>query len=653
MLTIRRTALAEKGIEESQERYRSLVESQTDLVCRFTPDGRFVFINDVYCQFFNKSKADLIGSVWQPLPVDDDATVIEQKLSTLSPANPIVSIENRVYSGKGDIHWMQFINRGFFDRDGQLLEIQSVGRDITDRKQAEVSLQQREEQYRTIFENAVEGIFQSTPQGRFTSVNPAFARMLGYDTPEELVENISDIAKQYYFNAEDRQRYQRIIQENGIVENFEFRARRKDGSTTWVSNSTQAYFDETGNVIRYEGFVTDINARKQAEREKEKLQLQLLQAQKLESIGNLAGGIAHDFNNILSAILGYTELALDDVEKGSLIENNLNEVFTAGRRARDLVQQILAFARQADAELKPVQVSKIAKEALKLIRSTIPTTIEIRQNIDCDALIMGDPTQINQIFMNLCTNAAFAMEQAGGILAVDLSDVELDNKAPLVQSGLSPGNYLLTTIADTGTGIAGDILDSIFEPYFTTKGVGEGTGLGLAVVHGIVEGYGGKITVTSDLGQGTVFSVYLPITRTHDDYRPFKEAILPTGNERILLVDDESSIAKVGSQILERLGYRVAARTSSVEALELFRAKPDDFDLVVTDMTMPNMTGDQLATELMKIRPDVLVILCTGYSNKISDQSAQAMGIKALIYKPIVKADLAKTMRKVLDEART
>jgi CheY-like chemotaxis protein len=255
--------------------------------------------------------------------------------------------------------------------------------------------------------------------------------------------------------------------------------------------------------------------------------------------------------------------------------------------------------------------------------------------------------------MNLCTNAAFAMEQAGGILAVDLSDVELDNKAPLVQSGLSPGNYLLTTIADTGTGIAGDILDSIFEPYFTTKGVGEGTGLGLAVVHGIVEGYGGKITVTSDLGQGTVFSVYLPITKTHDDYRPFKEAILPTGNERILLVDDESSIAKVGSQILERLGYRVAARTSSVEALELFRAKPDDFDLVVTDMTMPNMTGDQLATELMKIRPDVLVILCTGYSNKISDQSAQAIGIKALIYKPIVKADLAKTMRKVLDEART
>ena len=653
MLTIRRTALAEKGIEESQERYRSLVESQTDLVCRFTPDGRFVFINDVYCQFFNKSKADLIGSVWQPLPVDDDATVIEQKLSALSPANPIVSIENRVYSGKGDIHWMQFINRGFFDRDGQLLEIQSVGRDITDRKQAEVSLQQREEQYRTIFENAVEGIFQSTPQGRFTSVNPAFARMLGYDTPEELVENISDIAKQYYFNAEDRQRYQRIIQENGIVENYEFRARRKDGSTTWVSNSTQAYFDETGNVIRYEGFVTDINARKQAEREKEKLQLQLLQAQKLESIGNLAGGIAHDFNNILSAILGYTELALDDVEKGSLIENNLNEVFTAGRRARDLVQQILAFARQADAELKPLQVSKIAKEALKLIRSTIPTTIEIRQNIDCDALIMGDPTQINQIFMNLCTNAAFAMEQAGGILAVDLSDVELDNKAPLVQSGLSPGNYLLTTIADTGTGIARDILDSIFEPYFTTKGVGEGTGLGLAVVHGIVEGYGGKITVTSDLGQGTVFSVYLPITRTHDDYRPFEEAILPTGNERILLVDDESSIAKVGSQILERLGYRVAARTSSVEALELFRAKPDDFDLVVTDMTMPNMTGDQLATELIKIRPDVLVILCTGYSNKISDQSAQAMGIKALIYKPIVKADLAKTMRKVLDEART
>jgi PAS domain S-box-containing protein len=386
--------------------------------------------------------------------------------------------------------------------------------------------------------------------------------------------------------------------------------------------------------------------------ERKKMEAQLQQAQKMESIGTLAGGIAHDFNNILSSIIGFTELALDDVNKGTPLEDNLQEVYTAGKRAKDLVKQILAFARQSDQESKLIQVDTIAEEALKLIRSTIPTSIKIKQNIESSSLIMGNPIQLHQLFMNLCTNAAQATEDIGGILDVDLKDVTLGNESSLTQFDLKPGNYVKITVSDTGPGIAPNIIGSIFEPYFTTKGVGKGTGMGLAVVQGIVETHGGKIAVDSELGKGTVFSIYLPITQKSEDYRPHEEEKLPSGTERILFVDDELPIAKMGSQTLERLGYQVAVRTASIEALELFRSKPNHFDMVITDMTMPNMTGDSLVIELMKIRPDIPVILCTGYSKKISDESASEMGIKAFIYKPVVKADLAKTVRKVLDEAK-
>jgi signal transduction histidine kinase/CheY-like chemotaxis protein len=425
---------------------------------------------------------------------------------------------------------------------------------------------------------------------------------------------------------------------------FETRRYTKAGNIIHVNMSAAIYKDQNGNPIGSVINLRDIT-------EQKKLEAQLQQTQKMDSIGHLAGGIAHDFNNILSSIIGYTELAIDDVEKGTLLENNLQEVYTAGKRARDLIKQILAFARQSDEELKPTRVDKIAIEVLKFIRSTIPTTIEIRQKIESESLIMGSPTQVHQFFMNLCTNAAQAMEDTGGILEVGLVDVELDDNSPLIQSGLKPGHYLKATVSDTGPGIAPDIIDSIFEPYFTTKGIGEGTGMGLAMVHGIVEGYGGKITVETELGEGSVFSIYLPITKKRY-YRPYEEKDLPLGTERILLVDDELPIAKMGSQILERLGYQVSVRTSSVEALELFRSRPNDFDLIITDMTMPNMTGDVLAMELIALRSDMPVILCTGYSKKISDEKALQIGIKAFAYKPMVKADLAKTVRKVLDEAK-
>ena len=377
-----------------------------------------------------------------------------------------------------------------------------------------------------------------------------------------------------------------------------------------------------------------------------------MQSQKMESIGNLAGGIAHDFNNILSSIIGFTELALDDAPRETALEDSLQEVRSAARRAKELVKQILAFARQSDENRSPIQPKLIIEEVLKFIRSTIPATIKIRQEIESDCLIMGNATQVHQLLMNLCANAADAMEDAGGVLRVSLKAVVVKKQDALNSIGLEQGEYVEIAVADTGAGIAPDVIGSIFDPYFTTKGPGEGTGMGLAMVHGIVESYGGKITVDSRLGKGTAITIYLPVTGKRKSLRAYVPEQLPSGNERILFVDDEFTIAKMGSKVLTRLGYAVTTRTSSIEALELFREKPDAFDLVITDMTMPNLTGDRLAVELMKIRRDIPIILCTGYSKKISDETASGIGIKAFAYKPIVRADLASTVRKVLDDAR-
>jgi nitrogen-specific signal transduction histidine kinase len=395
----------------------------------------------------------------------------------------------------------------------------------------------------------------------------------------------------------------------------------------------------------------DITDRKQAEEEKKKLEAQLQQVHKMESIGTLAGGIAHDFNNILAAVIGYTELALDDANKGTLQHENLQEVLLSGNRAKDLVQQILTFSRQADKEQKPVQVKLVLKEALKLLRASIPSTIEIEQNVQSNALIMGDSTQIHQVLMNLCTNAAHAMEDKGGLLTVNLSDVELDSEFISNYPDLKQGPYINLTVADTGHGMPSTVLEKIFDPFFTTKEKGEGTGMGLSVVHGIVHSHGGTIYAYSEPGKGSTFKVFLPIIDRRLEPEDRIEKPIPIGTERILFVDDEPAIVNMGKQILETLGYEVVAKTGSIEALELFKAQTDRFDLVITDMTMPQMTGENLARELMQIRPDIPVILCTGFSARIDEKQAMAMGIRAFVSKPILKREIAETIRKVIDSS--
>jgi CheY-like chemotaxis protein len=373
----------------------------------------------------------------------------------------------------------------------------------------------------------------------------------------------------------------------------------------------------------------------------------------MEAIGTLAGGIAHDFNNILSAVIGYTEIALADMPEDTSQHRNLQEVLKAGSRAKDLVKQILTFSRQTEQELKPLQINQIVRETLKLLRASLPTTVKISQDIQSDSAVLADPTQVHQVIMNLCTNAAHAMRTKGGQLKIDLSDVVLGGSFIEQHPYLSPGAYIKLRVIDTGHGMEKAILDRIFDPFFTTKERGEGTGMGLAVVLGIVKSHGGAITVESEVGKGSIFNVFLPVILQEVDHEVKTRGPIPTGTERILFIDDEKSLVDLGQQILERLGYKVTIRTSSVEALELFMEQPEKFDLVITDMTMPNMTGDELAGKLMNIRADIPVILCTGYSERISRERAHRLGIKEFILKPIVMRELAKTVRGVLDKNGT
>ena len=510
--------------------------------------------------------------------------------------------------------------------------------DVTQRKATETDLKLQA----LAMDNSSDTIVLTDRRGNINYVNPAFEKISGYSREEVLGKNLSILKSEVHDSLFYENLWTHLSK--GEVWSGNFINKRKDGSLYTEEATISPVFSGKNEIINYVAVKRDISERLQ-------LEDRLRQAQKMESIGVLAGGIAHDFNNILSAIIGFTELALDQAQKGSGLEDDLREILAGGKRAKDLVKQILTFARQSDETLKPIRVDVIVKEVLKFIRSSIPASIEINSDIQSTSLIKGDSIHIHQIFMNLCTNAAYAMEKEGGVLNISLHDGKI-NKDDEKAIGLPAGRYLEIKISDTGTGIPADIIGNIFEPYFTTKAVEDGTGMGLAVVHGIVESYGGKIMVNSKLNQGSIFTIYFPIIKENSVEIMHEPEVLPMGSERILFVDDEISITKIGSRVLSRLGYRVTTMNSSKDALALFQARPDDFDLVISDMTMPNMTGDILAANLMKIRPDIPVVLCTGYSRIMSKETSAQLGIKAFISKPIKKEDFARTLRKVLDETR-
>ncbi len=389
----------------------------------------------------------------------------------------------------------------------------------------------------------------------------------------------------------------------------------------------------------------------ESETERLALERHLRLSQKMEAIGTLASGIAHDFNNILGAVVGYTELALLHASNEAKVRQYLDLVLTAGERAKDLVQQILSFGQQGEEERKPIQIEQILKEVLKFLRASLPATIEIRRSIGCDiGNILADPVQIHQVLMNLCTNAHHAMVEGGGVLEISLAPESLGEDCAAIHPDLKPGPYVRLSVKDTGHGMDGETLARIFDPYFTTKQKGVGTGLGLAVVHGIVQKHGGAITVRSALGEGSTFNLYFPVIQKEAISECRAPADLPTGKERILFVDDDQVLVEIGRLMLESLGYLVETRSSSMDALSLFRSNPHAFDLVVTDLTMPNLTGDKLAIELMRIRKDIPIVLCTGYSETMMEHRVRTIGIKTIVLKPILMASLATAVRAALED---
>ncbi|MFH0782684.1 MAG: response regulator [Pseudomonadota bacterium] len=395
---------------------------------------------------------------------------------------------------------------------------------------------------------------------------------------------------------------------------------------------------------------SDISDHKRIEQERKDYERRIRQLQKMEAIGTLAGGIAHDFNNILSAVFGYAELSLLQAGDFPVLQRNLAGILEAAKRAKELVQQILLFSRQGEQELKPLQLKPLIKETLKMLRSSLPTTIQIEIEIDgVFENVLANPTQIHQILMNLCTNAAQAMEDDSGVLTVALSQIELTEESLRRHPGHLSGTYLKLRVQDTGRGIPADIIDKIFNPYFTTKAKGQGTGLGLSVVHGIIESYSGIIEVDSELGRGTVFDIFLPVIHLEALSEKISAGQLPTGSEHILLVDDEAMLIEVLGGMLGLLGYRVTSTQSSSKAVELFQMDPASFDLLITDMTMPELTGDRLTAEIRNIRPDIPVIICTGYNRRLSDHKPEALAVQAILMKPVEQLDLARTVREVLD----
>jgi PAS domain S-box-containing protein len=526
--------------------------------------------------------------------------------------------------------------------------LDQMGQEI--RKQLSTT-KKAEKKYRSIFENAIEGIYQSTPEGRVISANPAFARILGYESPAQLMAQITDIGSQHWVDVQDRQRLLQHILTNEALTSFEARLVRKDGRIIWVLINGRPVRDATGKLLHMEGMVQDITHRKEAETEKLRLETTLRQTQKMEAIGTLAGGIAHDFNNMLGVIIGCSELAMENIPAKSVTCTDLEKVLDAGLRAKALVRQILTFSRQSESELKPLLLPPFIKEVVKFLKATLPASVDISLTIAGSGdVVLADPIQMQQLLMNLCTNAAHAMQPDGGVIEVTLADISVDPQEHVDRDESSPGAYIALCVKDTGHGIAPENLHRIFDPFFTTKEVGSGTGLGLSVVHGIVKTHGGQVNVQSTEGQGTTIQVLLPsLDHPEIDTAVELTAAPPEGHEKILLVEDEPVLADIIQRILTGLGYKVKLFTRSPHAIDYFNNHSKSFDLALLDHNMPEINGIQVGMQLNQKCPTLRMILYTGFHREGLREQASQANITKIISKPLNRLELAIAIRKVLD----
>jgi PAS domain S-box-containing protein len=518
-----------------------------------------------------------------------------------------------------------------------------------ERKRALEALQESQERYRALYDQSPLTYFTVDSHLTILSVNQFGADLLGY-TVQELVGQsiflVLDPEDHGVFLGEIKKSLAAVNQ----VSKKELRKVKKDGTRFWVKETCRTIVGPNQQKMLLLS-CEDITSRKRVEEALEHSERQLRHTQKMEAIGTLAGGIAHDFNNILGAILGFSELALAQAQKEPKLISYLGEVLTAGHRAKELVKQILAFSRRSDHEWEAVDLNVMVQEALRMVRATLPTTIEIRSTVDVEsAVVFADSTQMHQVITNLCANAEQAMREQGGVLSLTVTSVEETENSIQEFPELKPGTYVQLTIQDTGQGMSSEVLERIFEPFFTTKSLGEGTGLGLAVVHGIIVGHDGHIAVSSVVGQGTTFKILLPRLDVVLPVQTARATDWPHGAGRVLFVDDEEVLARWGEQVLTHLGYTVVTKTNPHEAVELIRSQPHQFDVVVTDQTMPTMSGEALAKALLEIRRDIPIVLCTGFSHTMSEEKAKQLGFKGFLMKPVNGAMLAKTLQEVFED---
>ena len=634
-LDISKRVAAQRKAEEAEQRIRLIFDTSPN--CLFIKDklGRYVLANHATASLFNTTEKYLIGKTDEELHggrwEQNQAESSEHELC-----------EERWFVAKnGAPRWFRFFTAPISLPSYAGIEL-TIAVDITETRQVQEELRQSEAQKGMILDslNSQVVMLDRDLSVLWANKTAVEQKIDDQNCPVHCYETSTHVLQPCKPCAGCPTR-------DALESGAPAHATRKTGDGRTLSVSANPILDEKGEVYRVVVTSVDITERLSLER-------QLRQAQKMESLGTLAGGIAHDFNNILAALLGYADLARIRLKEQPVVQGYLEQVAIAGKRATELVRQILTFSRRQDADLQPLQVPLVIKEALKLLRSTLPTSVELEVSINTAVdPVLADPTQIHQIIMNLCINASHAMEPDGGTLTVKIDQVNPGGEFFIEHQELSPGPYLRLQVSDTGCGMTPEIISSIFDPYFSTKDQGEGTGLGLSVVHGIIKQYQGEIVVDSTLGKGTTFFIYLPVV-------PQKETLRERGivqqmggrGEHILLVDDEPILCKFYQQFLESQGYRITTCTDPMRALTLFESAPDDYDLVLTDVTMPGITGDKLGQRILARRPGLPVLLMTGYTKILNDEQAQVQGFRALLTKPVPQKDLLVTLRAVLDQTQ-
>ncbi|WP_051327395.1 PAS domain-containing sensor histidine kinase [Desulfatibacillum aliphaticivorans] len=640
--------------QEDMERVRlkAAVRGSKDAVGMSYPDGRHFYHNEAFSRMFGYSLEELRNKSPQSLYNNQEQAV--EVFETIQNGE-FWSGEVEMRTKNGQIIHVDLQADGIMDAEGRVIALIGHHTDLTDSKMTVLQLAQSEAKYKDFVENAPIGMLITNLDGEIVYANKKIEEVTGYNLRDWKNSSFLPILYPEDLPVMHQQRNQALTTRKE-VKPYVLRVVTASREIRWLRTIPQLVFSDasnsSGEIVGFQNFLEDITPTKLAIEEKERLEKQLVQSRKMEAIGTMAGGIAHDFNNILYPILGYAEMLKDDLTPESIPYKNVEEIEKSAYRARDLVQQILSFSRPTEQEVVPVAVQSILEDVLRMLRAVLPSTIQINPKISRKCrMILADPTQIHQVLLNLCTNAYHAMLDQGGLLYISLVEEHINPSQGESVLPIAPGDYARLTVRDTGCGISKDVIERIFEPYFTTKIAGEGTGLGLASVLAIVQKLKGHISVESKVGKGSAFNVYLPIIPiTQGDFVEKDISPVPKGCERLLIVDDEEAIIKMLAQMLHRLGYKVTCFLDSLKACNAFFQEPESYDLVITDLTMPKMTGLALAEKMLKIKPSLPIILFTGYSEMASSSDVEKMGVKALLSKPANIMDLGRKIREVLDE---